>query len=193
MHVVCTACASHAAVARAQEFLTMTLTLTLTGVAGASARGKASARLRRGAPSQPGARGAAACLRTGRPARARRGAQGAGAEAGYTKKVRPGHLKSRLAYPARKLSLAGLCPGKHAAGGRLTVASQLTLAAHLGGHLGTPVSLRHGSQGGSPPSTSPNWQALVRGRIVRRAMRKAAAVGLVGSPVRGDCRAHAAS
>ena len=102
-------------------------------------------------------------------------------------------LKSRLACPARKLSLAGLCPGKHAAGGRLTVASQLTLAAHLGGHLGTPVSLRHGSQGGSPPSTSPNWQALVRGRMVRRAMRKAAAVGLVGSPVRGGRRAHAAS
>ena len=41
------------------------------------------------------------------------------------------------------------------------------------------------------PTTWPTWQALVRGRMVRRAMRKAAAVGLVGSPVRrGNRRAH---
>ena len=36
----------------------------------------------------------------------------------------------------------------------------------------------------SAPNLLGFWQALVRGRMVRRAMRKAAAVGLVGSPVR---------
>ena len=79
------------------------------------------------------------------------------------------------------ISLASPCPCKHAqqrnepSGGAMGAC--LTVAAKMANLL-------------TPPR--PTWQALVRGRMVRRAMRKAAAVGLVGSPVRrGNRLPHA--